>query len=254
MGTCRINPTWQHSLCNPYFRFYVNDRTGAAIRGPAGLFHIPANTPVLVPPWGQFSTRCTRSGVEHFHLHFDAIHLRGDWLAAAGNAPILLPRQTELAASAERLGLGSLKNPGTWLEAHALAARALLAALEVLGQDFRDTLNAEETGSTRISPALTAIEDHLAVPLPIPELAKICELSTGAFTRIFTKVTGQSPALFIRTRRIALACELLRRDADIEAVAEATGFANRYHFTRIFTRLCGIAPGAYVRQLGSLEP
>lgn len=253
MGRCRIGPTWKHRLSNPYWRLYVNDRSGAAIRGPEGLFHIPADRVVLVPPWGQFSGQCSRS-VDHFHLHFDAVHLRGDWLRAAGSMPILVPIAEGAKSLSERLPSGSLGDHASWLAAHALIAESLLAALEVLGAGFRESLASEEESRSRLGSVLTAIEDHLAVALPIPELATLSGLSTGAFTRLFTKLTGDSPAKYIRGRRVTLACELLLGGStDIEGVAEACGFANRYHFTRIFTRLCGVSPGAYVRQLRSPE-
>jgi transcriptional regulator GlxA family with amidase domain len=46
--------------------------------------------------------------------------------------------------------------------------------------------------------------------------------------------------------RVEKACNLLHHsELNIEQVAAACGFSDRYYFTRIFTQTMEIAPGAY---------
>ena len=94
------------------------------------------------------------------------------------------------------------------------------------------------------------IEEHLHSDLRIPGLAERFMCSPKHITNLFNHYLQQSPAAYIRDRRLALACNLLREsDLSIEQIAEQAGFANRAYMSRIMSKHMHIAPAAYRKRI-----
>ncbi|MGW3148228.1 helix-turn-helix domain-containing protein [Streptomyces sp. NPDC001177] len=94
------------------------------------------------------------------------------------------------------------------------------------------------------------MEQRLAEPLPIAELAAVASLSPSQFTRQFRASTGQSPHQFLLKLRLDHACRLLRTGADaIGQVAVESGFSHQEHLTRVMRAKLGTTPAA-VRRAG----
>jgi len=71
-------------------------------------------------------------------------------------------------------------------------------------------------------------------------------MSEDHFIRRFRECVGQSPAQYIQEQRVARAAQrLVFTTESIDAIAAATGFANRFYFSRVFTRHMGTSPAAY---------
>jgi AraC-like DNA-binding protein len=81
-------------------------------------------------------------------------------------------------------------------------------------------------------------------------LAQSAGLSDSQFRRLFRRQTGQGPAEFLRTTRIARAKELLLQGVRIKEVAEQTGFRDVFYFMRAFKQVAGVAPGRFVQLHG----
>jgi AraC family transcriptional regulator len=97
-----------------------------------------------------------------------------------------------------------------------------------------------------VRPAIRHIEAHAGDAITNDALAALCGLSPAHFIRVFRDAVGQTPAQYVLERRIATAAQrLIFGDESIDAIAERTGFANRFHFTRAFTKRMGVGPGAY---------
>jgi AraC family transcriptional regulator len=86
------------------------------------------------------------------------------------------------------------------------------------------------------------IEDELS----LDEMAESAGLSTGYFSQMFRKSTGETPHRFLLRHRIERAKEMLR-DADTRVldVAVACGFKTQQHFARVFRKMCGASPTEY---------
>lgn len=90
------------------------------------------------------------------------------------------------------------------------------------------------------------IEQHLAEPLPLGQLAALCALSEYHFARMFQASFGLPPHRYVLARRLVRACHLLRQSAlPLGEVALACGFASASHFSNRFRQALGATPGQY---------
>jgi AraC family transcriptional regulator len=95
----------------------------------------------------------------------------------------------------------------------------------------------------RVSRTIEVIDEQLHRPLTVAELARIAGLSVVHFTRLFRRATGQTPALFIRERRLERARILIERTSlSVSEVMAQVGIADRSHFARVFRNLHGLGP------------
>jgi len=105
-----------------------------------------------------------------------------------------------------------------------------------------------EPGRTKMQfgRAVTFIEVHLGERLTLPVIARAASLSTRSLVRLFRKEAGTSVVEFILKRRIARACDLLRRsDHTCAEIAFEAGFGSVQHFNRIFRRQQNLSPGQW---------
>lgn len=82
--------------------------------------------------------------------------------------------------------------------------------------------------------------------LSIPELAHLCLQSESTFKREFKKVYNESPAKYIRRKKLEKAAELLSRtEMPISDICWDVGFENPAHFSTLFTKAYSKSPRAY---------
>jgi AraC family transcriptional regulator len=102
--------------------------------------------------------------------------------------------------------------------------------------------------AVQIERALAHIEAHLEEPLALRDVARAAGMSPWHFHRVFAALVGETPAGYVRRRRLGDACRrLVESDEPIAALALASGFESQASFTRAFTREIGVSPGRYRR-------
>jgi len=90
------------------------------------------------------------------------------------------------------------------------------------------------------------IEAHLFSQLSIEELAQQCNLSLSSFKREFAKLYNDTPANYIKTKRLEKAAELLLvSDARITDIAFDCGFNDLANFTKSFSEKYHTTPTNY---------
>ncbi|OEC61813.1 helix-turn-helix domain-containing protein [Pseudomonas sp. ENNP23] len=90
------------------------------------------------------------------------------------------------------------------------------------------------------------IEEHLAEPLSLGELAAFSALSEYHFARMFRESFGLPPHQYVLARRLAHARHLLAHTTlPLGEVALACGFSSASHFSNRFRRALGGTPGEY---------
>ena len=98
----------------------------------------------------------------------------------------------------------------------------------------------------RLRRAIDFIEEHLACPIGVAEIATAAGISAYHFSRAFRQTTGKPPYAFLLDRRLARAKLLLgTSDASLTAVSQNCGFNSLSQFSRTFSRSVGLTPTAY---------
>ena len=247
---CVLGAWWNfRDVQNDYWRLWCNDRAGASIVCAGRRWQLPAKRVVLVPAGVAFSTS-PGVGVRHHFIHFEPLALTSQAGRGLFAAPLVLPHDPLTWALIEQLS--SPMEFGDELElvchAKAMVYHALGRMLHALPVVNRSACLTLITRRTPLSPAIHAIESALIKTPTVDGLARLCGLSRDGFFRAFKASFGETPGEYVRRRRVARAAQLLSTtEGDIAGIAEACGFATRYHFTRVFTRLMGQPPAAWRR-------
>jgi AraC-like DNA-binding protein len=85
-----------------------------------------------------------------------------------------------------------------------------------------------------------------AMPLDVPAMARAALMSPAHFSRQFRAAYGETPYIYLMTRRIERAKLLLRRgDLSVTDVCMAVGCTSLGSFSSRFTELVGESPSAY---------
>ncbi len=249
-GWCTIGDWWhERHVQQPFWRLYANDAPGAEIELADGeIVPLDPGSIWLLPAGLTFSSR-TNQDVGHVWIHFDPVGLSPGGLRQLAARPIAISNDVLVGNSCT-----ALRDVATSTSIHDVELRCLAKSLGYLafsrwwrGLDQAATNRLLlATSDPELAPALLRIDSDVAAPLYNESLARSCKLSISTFVRRFHAAVGISPAQYILERRIAMAAELLLMGRlNIDAVAEAVGFSDRFYFSRVFTKRMQCTPAAY---------
>lgn len=101
------------------------------------------------------------------------------------------------------------------------------------------------THNQAIISSIVAMENHIADPLELGQLAQLVGLGARQLNRLFTSELGQSTIAFYRSLRLEKARRLLLHSSlSVADIAIATGFAGSAHFSTRYREHFGLAPTA----------
>ncbi len=102
-----------------------------------------------------------------------------------------------------------------------------------------------------IKPSINFMEEHYYdCGIKNDDLARISNISTVYFRKIFTRLYGISPIHYLEIRKIEKAKELLNSDElTVTEIAVASGFKDIYHFCRAFKKITGFSPNNYRKKI-----
>ncbi|EGT3601746.1 response regulator transcription factor [Clostridium perfringens] len=90
------------------------------------------------------------------------------------------------------------------------------------------------------------IDDNMDKMLKLEELASICNLSPGYFSRIFKKETGKTVITYINEKKVERAKKLLKESKEpIINISLDLGFDDCGYFIRVFKKITGLTPKAF---------
>ncbi len=100
---------------------------------------------------------------------------------------------------------------------------------------------------SRINRVMDHIDRHIDRPLDLAILADVAHFSPFHFHRIFSMMTGETPADYVQRMRVERAAILLQNDhrMTITEIAEACGFGSISLFSRSFRARFGITAREY---------
>ncbi|MBR8638327.1 helix-turn-helix transcriptional regulator [Streptomyces tuirus] len=181
----------------------------------------------------------------HFHYrgrseHLYA-HLRLPGTGAGHRVPLMQDAQAEgpLLARLLRHAVTAMPVSAARASAEVWAVLWHIAQLPRAGS--------EEPGRQHpvVAAAQAYVEEHLAEPLPVPDIARSAGVSHTHLTRLFRAETGLTVVAYVRRRRLARARHLLQASTlPIPAVAAAVGIADLQAFNKACRRELGAGPRA----------
>lgn len=144
--------------------------------------------------------------------------------------------------------------------AHALISKhhgpvfARLVSDWFLHTDIRPAADPQRSGlveriGTTAQPVLVAVaamEDHIADPLSLEQLAATSGVTPRQLNRVFAQKTGQSTMRYYRNLRLETGEKLLTGSSlPLTGIALVTGFASSSNFTRAFSNRYGVPPSRF---------
>ncbi|MGW2824677.1 AraC family transcriptional regulator [Streptomyces sp. NPDC001443] len=103
-------------------------------------------------------------------------------------------------------------------------------------------------GARTAARARAVLEDRMAGPPTLEQLAADLGTSPFALLRAFRDVYGMPPHTWLTDARVRRARRLLDAGTAPAETALAVGFADQPHLNRHFARIVGVPPGAYQRE------
>jgi transcriptional regulator GlxA family with amidase domain len=99
-------------------------------------------------------------------------------------------------------------------------------------------------------PQILAVQDwldeHVAEPVAVADMAAQARLGERTFMRRFKKATGDTPLEYLQHLRIETARRFLETTAEpVEAITPLAGYSDASSFRKLFKRVTGLSPGAY---------
>jgi AraC family transcriptional regulator len=208
---------------------------------------------------GSGGVFASRGAVEYGHFYFRQSLLCeiGDALGIGDGAEIddffalfdpdgARDAATYLSRAADR------GDPPTAIE---MDSRAYLIGLGLL-RTMRARAGYAEAAARRpvradLTRALALVEERLAEPLRLGDLAAAAGLSPFHFARVFRAQTGETPAQHLMRRRVDRAVALIRETRrPLAEIAAATGFSSQAHMARRVRAATGATPGGVRRDGG----
>lgn len=110
------------------------------------------------------------------------------------------------------------------------------------------------THNSALLSAIEAMENHLADPLDLDQLARLAGVGVRQLNRLSRQHLGQATVAFYRSLRLAKSLELLQRTGlSMSAIASATGFGTQALFATRFRQRYGVAPSR-ARYMSNVQP
>lgn len=115
--------------------------------------------------------------------------------------------------------------------------------------EIRESSASGGLSRSQLKTVLEYIETHLDCDLELAELAKITQLSSHHFGKLFKQSVGASPHQYISQRRVERAKQLLaNQQLSLVEIGRLVGFYDQSHFTNTFRRYTGLTPKQYRQQ------
>jgi len=236
-------------MCDSFWRLYVNDRHGATITVNRTRHKLQKHQVYLIPAHTWFAGESNRQ-LGHFFIHFDWVGLSSPTINACFPGAWKV-HDTEVARQIVDTHITEfISQSRTHLQwsmiAHSIVCMALSDVLGQLSPKVISRLEGQSTSDALIGSLIELAVTQLNDPLTTEQLAAQAGLTPTHLIRRFRAATGQTPGQYLLDQRIRLAASLLlQSDETVDAIAEQTGFADRFHFSKMFKSRMGVSPVRY---------
>jgi AraC family transcriptional regulator len=183
----------------------------------------------------------SRVVTEDWDLDTNGFELKDRFLA---DDPVIASMLTRLAREA--------KNDFPWGSIYAESACEFLVHHVIHSHSSLSARPAPRMGGLpahRLKIVVEFIEENLAQPIALRQLAEIAGVSPRHFERAFREATGFPPYAYVLKKRVDVARQMLLNDplANVVEIALRVGFTSGSHLAFAFRRQMGCSPTMYRR-------
>lgn len=236
----RLPESWwtYPNLSAPHWRFYWNPLPGGGVSLNGRVTPLDPTICAVIPPHTPFASSNKRLS-EQFYFHFVADPPFERVTPAIYTFPVTREIRQVLDEASTLLRDRGRKDSARFpVLLHWLACLALMQVPD-------DQLRPMRL-DPRIQKAIKRMQQNVGGTLPNPQLAEEAGMNTNAFIRLFKRHMGQTPQTYLLRKRLDHACQLLCFTSQtVKAIAEKTGFCDRYHFSRVFRKHQDVGPATY---------
>lgn len=234
-------------LKNTQNKFYLITKGSCTITVEGEEYHGRPGDLFLIPAGVSHSYK-NHSEAEFSKLwvHFDL--LPDNTVISLLSLPIVL--QVPKEGKAYRLLRRFVRLKASQELADRIEAKALILDLfaEYVRLSYPAGVEVRTEQKTPIGEIVRYINNHLKEPLTVASLAERCYLHPNHFTRIFKQKTGQTPARYIRGKKMELAKTYLEgSDLSIREIMEKVGEEDLFGFSKRFKSYSSYSPREYRR-------
>lgn len=217
--------------------FEINIEGTEYIARAGDWFFVPAN--VL-----HSCKNDTVTGFEKYWIHFDLYPTDNDLFGLFGLPYVIHTKNDRKTLALFKKFTKADTNKATdILEAKACTLQLLSRYIQLAQTQAVEVKN---TSEERIDNILNYINENLDKDLSNDTLAKICYLHPNHFIRFFKNKTNQTPASYIRQRRMEKARRLLEKSTlSISEIAHSVGIYDEGYFSKQFKQFYSMSPRDY---------
>ncbi|OCX52062.1 hypothetical protein BEL04_11185 [Mucilaginibacter sp. PPCGB 2223] len=249
----RLGATFQNEACFVYFK-----TGGTFLSSPTERLAIGATESVLLDCSNYFADFIPKAPPATIEVY--AVHLYPDLLReiykdtlpqfvkhkATGQHAKLIANHSVIHHFIDSLAF-YFENPGL------VNSELLLLKIKELILLLLQTKNAAtiaELITNLFSPRQANLKDviqhHLYADFSMNELAQLAGLSLSSFKRAFKNIYQDTPANYLRAKKMEKAIELLKQsDYSVSEICFQTGFSDASHFTKVFKKHTRQTPLAF---------
>ena len=200
--------------------------------------------PTNADPWADYDVAIVPS--QHTHAMDGAkVHHGATLFVEPETREGRVLTERYLRAGIANVNRGPLATALRELRAAALEHRGRAAVVEraqrivqVLTQRSEPAAPSDE----RILRAVKYVNEHLAAPLTLKQVAGVAFLSPSRFRHLFAEQTGMGLRQYILWRRFVSVWEHRMNGVSLSEAAHAAGFADSAHLARTSRRMIGVPP------------
>lgn len=224
---------WENH-CHPYYEM-IAVLEGEIFAFPEGVrYRIATGDVIVIPQLVYHTVRSVKKSMyRRLIARFDPLALPKPLRDALGTTPFFFS-----SLHTEELRRVCMQEDGAFF---APLAESIMIQLLYEGVTA-STSEKRHTEDNALASALHYIEENLARPISLDEIAHATLRSKSSFCHLFREKMKISPKQYILQKRMALAAKLLEARVSPSLVAQKVGYQNYSDFYRMYKKVFGTSP------------
>lgn len=211
---------------------------------------VPCGSVAILPPKQPHSASSGENGVCYDSVSFDLRPFYNQTAACSNLLPLIFEGRMkfELFSQEEEI-FSSVVSISK--EAHTDAEQLMIVGevyrlLSLVIHNCVTQITEDANADNNFMGVIEYINSNYQSNINTSELCKVFGYTKPYFCRKFKEYTGVSPMMYLKSRRLEAACEMLQKEnTSIGNISVSCGFGDPNYFTRCFKGHFGISPNLY---------